>query len=505
LYPFEKAKTQKSALAKNTTSFAYFIKDSGEIDPVLQKLKKRYTSIPSIQESKIVTKLKSIDTHNNNTQESLKQIVSDHSETKQNINDEITSTQDSINLHHAQLKNLNKQIKELKKKIKKETKKYTNVANELTIKQQNLSQHKKMQLFSTSMIKDMVSSNAIEDIKSQIDKLVDEIDSSLHMVSRQITTQVNQGVTTSIEDRETDYIKKYTYAKVLPYFRSGNENARMGAVVVLQAQFLLKYDEFSNKPIDKGTYIIPAMVKIKAKNQSFMMGSNDGDNDEKPVHKVSFKKDFYMGKYEVTVGEFRKFVNDTSYITEAEKNGCTNYEAKYGWTQADLTWEYYVHLYKQTESDPVLCISWHDAKAYTKWLSKKTGKKYRLPSEAEWEYSARAGTVDNYSFKDENNIDDYAWHASNSVGKSHKVGLKKPNRWGLYDIHGNAWEWCEDGYVNSYTNTPRNGSENNSGTKKVLRGGSWFNDEYRLRVAGRKMRDPSNSSYYNGFRLVGEP
>ncbi|MEA2099437.1 MAG: formylglycine-generating enzyme family protein [Campylobacterota bacterium] len=221
---------------------------------------------------------------------------------------------------------------------------------------------------------------------------------------------------------------------------------------------------------------------------SFMMGSNSGGSDEKPLHKVTIAYDFYMGKYEVTFKEYDKFCDATNRKKPDDR----------GWGRGDR---------------PVINVSWHDAKAYTKWLSKKEGKTYRLPTEAEWEYAARAGTNTKYSFGDsDSSLDSYAWYYKNSYNKgkshadygTHKVGEKKPNQWGLYDMHGNVWEWCEDWYKDSYKNTPKDGTDNNSGSQnyKVLRGGSWYYSSNFLRSAFRNRNFPSNTVNGNGFRVV---
>lgn len=235
-----------------------------------------------------------------------------------------------------------------------------------------------------------------------------------------------------------------------------------------------------SQSIDKGSYIQPAMVSIKA--GSFMMGSDSGESYEKPVHRVTIGYDFYIGKYEVTFKEYDKFCEDTGRKKPDD----------YGWGRGDR---------------PVINVSWNDAKAYTSWLSQKTGKTYRLPTEAEWEYVARAGTTTRYSFGDStSSLSDYAWYYENSNHKTHKVGEKKPNPWGLYDIHGNVWEWCEDWYTDSYKNTPRDGSENDSGSQKekVLRGASLDYNANGLRSANRFGGDPTFAYYGNGFRVLWE-
>jgi len=189
----------------------------------------------------------------------------------------------------------------------------------------------------------------------------------------------------------------------------------------------------------------PEMVHIS--KGGFTMGSYDGLANEKPPHRVQINYDFEIGKYEVTIGQYKRFIEETSihypeWLEEGNKyNIYTGSEDDY--------------KKKCLEDDcPIMGISWYDAKAYGIWLSEKSGKKYRLPSEAEWEYVARAGSTTKWSFGDDvSNLKDYAWYDDNSDNTTHKVGMKKPNSWGVYDMHGNVWEWCEDGYADSYKDT----------------------------------------------------
>ena len=221
----------------------------------------------------------------------------------------------------------------------------------------------------------------------------------------------------------------------------------------------------------------PEMVRISA--GSFTMGSNNGDDDEKPPHRVTINYDFEIGKYEVTFEEYDYFCEQTG---QKKPNDA-------GWGRGQR---------------PIINVSWNDAKAYAKWLSQKTGKNYRLPTEAEWEYAARAGTTSKWSFgNSEGSLKNYAWYSNNSDRKTHPVGRKQPNPWGLYDVHGNVWEWCEDWYVDNYNSTPRDGSANTTKDKniKVLRGGSWINNPDITRSANRDGDYPTYRNYNIGFRL----
>ena len=157
------------------------------------------------------------------------------------------------------------------------------------------------------------------------------------------------------------------------------------------------------------------------------------------------------------------------------------------------------------ENNPVDSVSWDMAQEFCQKLSQQTGKKYQLPSESQWEYACRAGSKGQWCFGDnESNLDKYAWYSDNSGNKTHAVGGKNPNAWGLYDMHGNVWEWCEDGYVDNYQNTPRDGTSYSKKSMEciVLRGGGCLNNADDCRSANRDW-DTRDYNYNNdGFRIM---
>jgi formylglycine-generating enzyme required for sulfatase activity len=157
---------------------------------------------------------------------------------------------------------------------------------------------------------------------------------------------------------------------------------------------------------------------------------------------------------------------------------------------------------------PVEQVSWDDVQKFIKKLNEKEGTdKYRLPSEAEWEYAYRAGTTTRYSFGDsESKLGDYAWYRDNSGEKTHPAGQKESNSWGLYDMHGNVWEWVQDGWHDSYDGAPTDGSarESGDGADRVFRGGSWSSNAGGCRSAFRGRRDPRPRSSLLGFRILQE-
>jgi formylglycine-generating enzyme required for sulfatase activity len=234
------------------------------------------------------------------------------------------------------------------------------------------------------------------------------------------------------------------------------------------------------------------MVKIPA--GSFLMGTEEAEvirlnkeyeteryKREMPQHRVNLQE-FYLGKYPITQEQYQAVMGNNS-----------------------LYFENNPLYFENNPKNPVESVSWNDAQEFCQKLSDKTGKKYRLPSEAEWEYACRAGTQTRYYFgDDEKQLGEYAWYIENSGGKTHPVEQKKPNDWGLYDMSGNVWEWCEDGWHDNYENSPKDGTawnDNHSQTKtRIIRGGSWCYSPRSCRSAYRF--NYGNRDYSNGFRVV---
>lgn len=210
----------------------------------------------------------------------------------------------------------------------------------------------------------------------------------------------------------------------------------------------------------------------------FQMGDTfgDGSADEKPIHEACVD-DFYIGKHEITQGQWKNIMGNNPSKFKDCGNDC-----------------------------PVEMISWNDVQEFIKKLKQKTGGKYRLPTEAEWEYAAKSGGKnENWSgTSNPSEIEEYAWYTKNSGWKTYPVGQKKPNGIGLYDMSGNVWEWTADWYDSkAYKNSPKenpNGPE--SGRYKVLRGGSWFDSQKIVRTSNRNKNRPEKQNSYFGFRLV---
>ncbi|MCP4695399.1 MAG: SUMF1/EgtB/PvdO family nonheme iron enzyme, partial [Gammaproteobacteria bacterium] len=221
----------------------------------------------------------------------------------------------------------------------------------------------------------------------------------------------------------------------------------------------------------------PAMVLLPG--GMFKMGDiqGKGRDNEKPVHEVRLD-DFYIGKYEVTFAEYDLF---------AEAAGKEKPEDQ-GWGREDR---------------PAINVFWHEAAAYAKWLSDQTGHAYRLPTEAEWEYAARADSRTVYAFgNDSSGLGEYAWYWDNAEKKTHPVGEKKPNAWGLHDMHGNVWEWTQDWYGSYSSEAQMNPTGPDTGSARVIRGGSWDDITLLCHSAVRNRYGPGYRVGYLGFRLA---
>jgi formylglycine-generating enzyme required for sulfatase activity len=286
---------------------------------------------------------------------------------------------------------------------------------------------------------------------------------------------------------------------------------------------------------------------------------------EHPQHRVRITKPFYLGTYHVTRGQFRQFVKDSGYKTEAEK---AHNPGAWGWDPDKKEFSFNEKYswrntgFDQTDEHPVVNVSWNDAVAFCKWLSKKENKTYRLPTEAEWEYACRAGTTTRYysgddpetlakvanvadaAFKAKYPGEKYTIKASDGYVFASPVGSFKPNAFGLYDMHGNAWQWCSDWYGAEYYATSLSRARRaawisvlvsvflrlnapvrcaslivsdlipcraddpagpDSGNRRVFRGGAWGDRPDVCRSAARGGGTPGNRNYSTGFRVASTP
>ena len=265
---------------------------------------------------------------------------------------------------------------------------------------------------------------------------------------------------------------------------------------------------------------------------TFIMGCSAGDpeclGEEHPAHKVTVKG-FRLGKHEVTVAQFRRFVEATGYVTDAEKNaggqsGCLVFAR--GTTESSTFWDaatsWHAPGFAQDENGPVVCVSWNDASAYTEWLSRETGGNYRLPSEAQWEYAARGQTATsrfwgsspddacefaNVHDRTSQNVNGYGWKVhdcDDGFAATAPAGGLKPNAFGLHSMLGNVWEWSGDCWNASYTGAPADGSAPQSGDcfGRAARGGSWGNPPQIIRASTRIGAPISIRGIGLGFRLI---
>jgi formylglycine-generating enzyme required for sulfatase activity len=228
--------------------------------------------------------------------------------------------------------------------------------------------------------------------------------------------------------------------------------------------------------------VCPEMVVVPA--GEFMMGWPETErrysDNEGPQHKVVISRPFAVARFELTFGEWDACVADGDCPRDIPESGSR---------RARL---------------PVINVSWDDAQSYVAWLSKMTGKPYRLLSEAEWEYAARAGTTTRYSFgDDEAELAEYAWYNWNSANRAHPVGQRTPNAFGVFDMHGNVWEWVEDCYHDDYEGAPVDGAAWTTGgcATRVLRGGSWNSSPELLRAAYRLKATTVERNHVVGFRV----
>jgi len=204
----------------------------------------------------------------------------------------------------------------------------------------------------------------------------------------------------------------------------------------------------------------------------------NADDDEQPQHRVTISQPFYLSQYEVTQAQWQAVM------------GVAHQSSRF-----------------QGENRPVEQVSWDEAHAFIKALNKRetktSGLLCRLPTEAQWEYAARAGTSTPHSFGDNAaKLGDYAWYDKNAEGETHPVGQKNPNAWGLYDMYGNVWEWMQDWYGPYPANAVQDPSGPAAGAGRVIRGGSWFYPATGARSANRSRQRPGERRSYLGFRIA---
>ncbi len=336
-----------------------------------------------------------------------------------------------------------------------------------------------------------------------------------------LNAQAQQGCYDVMLNDGDNYLKQGNTEQAVREWQSALKNCSPDANqrVILNSR-IQKAQEALNPPAP--AFEVPVTVFVQG--GTFRMGSEDGDSDEKPVHSVTVSS-FNMGKFEITVAQFKAFVDDAGYNgkTDAETDG-----GSYVWTgskwdkKAGINWRHDEEGATRTNLNyPVVHVSWNDATAYCQWLSRKTGKNYRLPTEAEWEYAAGNGTKhtkyswgnsDPSSSKGGNVADETAkskfpsWTTFSGYSDGYvyaaPIGSFTANDFGIYDMTGNVWEWCGDWKGEYSSSSQKDPTGAVSGSYRVFRGGCWFNAPQFCRVAYRDNSAPTNRSNYIGFRVV---
>ncbi len=269
------------------------------------------------------------------------------------------------------------------------------------------------------------------------------------------------------------------------------------------------------------------MKLVRVSSGEFVMGSpksEKGRRDDEPQRSVRISRDYFLGQYEVTRGQFRRFVEATGYRTDAERGirGGYGYDEQAGrLTGPDKKYSWQFTGFAQTDEHPVVNVSWNDAVAFCRWLSEHEKAAYRLPTEAEWEYACRAGTTTAFCSGDDpeklvefGNIvdalakqrfpDRIAVASRDGFVFTAPVGSFRPNAWGLYDMHGNVWEWTADWFGAPTAEPQVDPLGPDAGKDKVIRGGDWYHDWSFARSAQRFPIHPTLCRRHAGFRVVRE-
>lgn len=215
---------------------------------------------------------------------------------------------------------------------------------------------------------------------------------------------------------------------------------------------------------------------------SFQMGSDEGEADEQPRHSVQITQPFHLGMYEVTQRQWERVMGTS--LTDHYNNMDQN-----------------LPLNEVSPDHPMYFVSWEDTQTFIEKINTLEGKSiYRLPTEAEWEYAARAGSVD----EPETQLDQLAWYANTSDRKIHPVGKLQPNAWGLHDMHGNVFEWCFDWLDRSYYTRGQNIDPQGGppGERRMIRGGCWYSEAEACRAGYRSYTSPGSRGTHLGFRIV---
>jgi formylglycine-generating enzyme required for sulfatase activity len=317
--------------------------------------------------------------------------------------------------------------------------------------------------------------------------------------------------------------------------RVGKTGPLIGIFALAAAQALLAdecpdaepFDVMHNKTEIIKIELVGEFVSISAGSGCMGDRTGDGEADEQPAHQTRISA-FLLARYEVTRGQFAHFVAATGYVTDAERegsqqSGCMGVDPEEWSFKYRADWNWRSPGFEQAENHPVVCVSYNDALAFIEWLNQETGYLFRLPTEAEWEYVAHAGSRSVYPWGDDavygcaraNVADRNAWpgYEKSPFGRidcndgyafTAPVGSYAPNRFGIFDMSGNVWEWNADCYQKSYSGASNDGSAFNAPQcrLRVFRGSSWMNSAKSVRSSNRSKNGESDRLNTVGFRLA---
>ena len=284
----------------------------------------------------------------------------------------------------------------------------------------------------------------------------------------------------------------------------GDGGVSLDDFVILKNHFGVTYTY--DLALDCGGGVMLHLVRIAA--CTFMMGSPetepDRQSDEGPAHQVTISQPFYMGTREVTIDQYLAYLNaggDPSGVNVADGD-CPIEAYGDGYRMKTTPGSYWGDL-----DQPMVEVDWYGARSFCQWLSPPTGWAAMLPTEAQWEYACRAGSTTRFHYGDDPTyalLSNYAWCWDGTTG-AHPVGRKTPNAWGLYDMHGNVWEWCADWYGSYASANVVDPQGPASGSDRVARGGGWSSGGRACRAASRHGYNPDGAIGFLGFRVVVAP